>query len=572
MNGNHHWDQQCDVIVVGSGAGGLTAALMAQDLGLDSLIIEKTALIGGTTAVSAGVIWIPDNPLLAALGATDSAEDARTYLRQTVGELYDADKIQAYLDSGPAMVDYLARHTEIRFRPAPLPDYYSNLPGGKESYRALDPEPLDARCLADNRELIRPPHPQIVVGGLMFNTGEVATILRREPGWLGLVFRQAAAQYSAIPWRLRHHSSPRLTLGNALIGRCLLSIWKRQIPLWRHTALLDLIRDEQGAVIGLTASKDGKILRLRARRGVILATGGFSANPQLRAQHLRRSPNVDRSVAPDFNCGDGILAGIRSGAATDLMEEAWWIPSYRINRAQLSSGMFMERAFPGSLMVDQSGKRFTNEAANYDHTGRSLANLSASQGADSPAFFIFDGRFRSRYMAGPLMGAPSLFDVFWSKEVKELIVKAPSIEALATRLGIDPSALQLSVDRFNQFAITGVDRDFNRGEERYDRHYSDPRVKPNSTMAPLLKPPFYALPVYAGDIGTKGGLATDRDARVLDAGGSAIPGLYAIGNTAASLMGRSYPGGGVTIGPSMVFGTRAALHIADKSIDDLKQE
>ena len=567
-NDSNNWDYQYDVVIVGSGAGGMTAALIAHDLGLDALVIEKSDLVGGTTAVSAGVVWIPDNPQLKSIGYPDSQEEAVTYLKETVGDDYDKEKVNAYLDTGPTLIRFLEQKSEIAFRPVGLPDYYADRPGGKDGNRALDPLPLSARELGEDIKLLRPPHPQIVVGGMTFTTGEVATILRKEPGWLKLVLKRALRHYLDLPWLFMQGTSPRLTLGNALVGRCMLSLRQRNIPIWCKTKLKRLIREESG-VIGLVAERDNREVSIKAKRGVILAAGGFGANPDMRKTYLTRSPETERSVAPDINTGDGIAAGMALGADTNLMDEAWWIPVYRLRESKLTCGMFMERSFPGSLIVNSQGKRYLNEAANYDDAGRAMANTNTSGNRETPSYYIFDTRCRENYIAGPLQPMPAIMDALLSSETKELVVKAPDLTTLAEKLNIDPATLKDTVERFNDQALAGVDTDFHRGEETYERHYSDPTVGPNSTMAPINEAPYYAIPIFAGDIGTKGGLVTDKDARVLDKDGKTINGLYAIGNTAASIMGRSYPGGGVTIGPSMVFGARAAQHIAGKALTDL---
>jgi len=561
------WDFDFEVVVIGSGAGGMTAAMVAHDLGLDVLVVEKSRLLGGTTAVSGGAVWIPDNPHMQAIGYPDSIDDALTYMKATIGEDCDEDKSLAYIETGPALVRYFEKYTKVAFRAGPLPDYYSDLPGGKDKYRALDPLPLGARELGDDIDLLRPPHPQTTVAGVTFTTGEVATILRRDPGWLWLTIRLMGRHFLDFAWRLRSRSAPRLTLGNALVARCLLSLRQRSIPIWRQTSFKDLIRDSNG-VVGILAERDNREIRIRARRGVILAAGGFGSNREMRQAFLVRSPNVERSVAPDVNTGDAIAAGVRVGADTDLMDEAWWIPVYRLVNSKLTCGMFFDRAFPGSIIVNQHGRRYMNDAANYDETGRAMANAASVELPDTPSYYIFDARYRRNYIAGPLQPSPVLFDNFLSREIRDLIIKARSLSGLAGKLGMDPTALIDTVERFNDYARAGDDRDFRRGEETYERHYSDPRVRPNSTMAPITAAPFYAIPIYAGDIGTKGGLVTDRDGRVRDVKGEPIPGLYAVGNSSASIMGRTYPAGGVTIGQAMVFGARAAMHIAGKTLPE----
>ena len=561
------WDFQHDVVVVGSGAGGMTAALIASDLGLDAIVIEKSDLIGGTTAVSGGAVWVPNNPQMQAIGYQDSTDEALTYLKGTIGELYEEQRLRAYVETGPALVRYLEKHSKVAFRAGPLPDYYSNLPGGKDKYRALDPVPLSARELGEDIKVLRPPHPKTTVAGVTFTTGEVATILRKDSGWLKLALGLALRHFLDIPWHLKFKSAPRLCLGNALVARCLLSLRQRNIPIWRETAFKDLVKDDSG-VVGITAERGNQEIRIRARRGVILAAGGFGSNPQMRKTWLTRSPDVARSVAPDVNTGEAIAAGMRLGAQTDLMDDAWWIPVYRLEASKLTCGMFFDRAFPGSIIVNERGERFMNDASNYDQTGRAMANAAPAGKPDTPSFFIFDAHYRKNYIAGPLQPSPGFVDAFLPREIRDNFIKAPSLASLAARLNIDPAALQRTVGRFNEQAQRGKDEDFGRGEEAYERHYSDPKVSPNSTMAPITEAPFYAVPIYAGDIGTKGGLVTDMDARVQDGDGNAIPGLYAVGNTSASIMGHTYPGGGVTIGPSMVFGARAAMHIAGKPLPE----
>jgi len=561
------WDCSHDVVIVGSGAGGLTAALVARDLGLDALVIEKSELIGGTTAVSGGAVWIPNNPQMLAAGVTDSTEEALRYLRETIGDDYDDEKLRAYVETGPALIRYLEKHTDVAFAAGPLPDYYSNRPGGKIKYRALDPLPLSARELGDDIRILRPPHPQTKVAGVTFTTGEVGKILRKEPGWLTLAFKLAFRHFSDFSWRRRFNSAPRLTIGNALVARCLISLRKRGVPIWRETAFEDLVTGA-GRIVGVVARREGRQVRIGAGLGVIFAAGGFGSNPEMRKAWLARCPDVERSVAPDINTGEAIAAGIRAGADTGLMDEAWWIPVYRLDESGLTCGMFFDRAFPGSIIVNQRGERFMNEAANYDEAGREMIKARVAGEPDVPSYFIFDAHYRRNYLAGPLQPSPGVFDAFLPKEVREKFIKAPTLAALATELGVDGAVLERTVARFNELARSGKDSDFGRGEEAYERHYSDPRVSPNSTMAPITQAPFYAVPIHAGDIGTKGGLLTDRDARVLGVNGEPIPGLYAVGSSSASVMGRTYPAGGVTIGPAMVFGARAVMQIAGKSLPD----
>ncbi len=558
------WDADYDVVVVGSGAAGMTAALITANLGLRTAIIESCAVLGGTTAVSGGAVWVPANHLMAERGYPDSLAEGLQYLEETLGEHFDPALAQAYLETGPKLIRYLEANSRLAFRAGPLPDYYSNRPGGKVRYRALDPLPLAARELGGDIDLLRAPHPQTVIFGATFTTDEVATILRKDKGWIGLIARRMARHYLDLPWLIRRGTSPRLTLGNALIGRLMLSLRDREVPILTQTRLESLVRTE-GRIAGLVAIRDGKQMRLRARRGVILAGGGFGANPEMRAKFLKRAPDVARGVAPaDINTGEAIAAGMAVGAATSLMDEAWWIPVYRLESAALTCGMFFDRAFPGCMIVNHKGARFMNDGSNYDEAGRAMADAAATP--DEPSFYIFDEHYRRNYLAGPMLAMPRAFDAMLPEDVNRIVIKADSLSELAGKLGIDPAGLEAGVARYNAFAQSGIDEDFHRGEETYERHYSDPKHMPNSTLGSIGKAPFYAIAIHVGDIGTKGGLATNCDGQVIDETVKPILGLYAAGSSAASMMGRTYPAGGVTIGPAMIFGARAAMHLAGKSI------
>lgn len=558
------WDYSTDLLIIGSGAGGLTSAIIAKDLDADVLVIDKSKLYGGTTAMSGGNVWIPCNPQMEALGYSDTQREAMTYLKQTVGKDVPEDKLRSYLQTGPALIRYLQKHTPVQFAAGPLPDYYASLPGGKAKYRALDPVPISARQLGDLIQKLRPPHPLTIVAGVAFTTGEIATVLTKGKGWLTTVYLLAARQFLDIPWRLKSKLPRRLTLGNALIARCLLASRERDIPIRLETSFDSLLL-EDGRVVGITAVCKGKSMRIQARQGVVIAAGGFSHNAAMRAEFLPRSPDAQWSVAPAEDTGDGIQGGRAIGGDIHLMEEAWWSPVFQLPVSKLACAMFMDRSFPGSLIVNQQGQRFMNEAANYDEVGRAIANAGSTA---SPAYYIFDSRYRRRYLAGPLLPMPSFMDVFLNRDRKKLMLKANTLAGLSAKLDLPAKALEETVNRYNQFSEKGFDIDFHRGEDAYERHYSDPKVGPNSTLAPLTSPPYYAIPVYPGDIGTRGGLVTDRDARVLKPDGIAIPGLYAVGNSSASVMGRSYPGGGATIGPAMVFGARAAMSATGKSLPD----
>lgn len=561
-------DLTTDVLVVGSGGGGLTAAIVAADGGADVLVIEKSPLVGGSTAISGGAIWIPCNHLMEEVQIRDSLSEARDYLAATIGSESEDGRLNVYLTTGPSLVAYLESRTHVRFRPGPLPDYRANSPGGKRCARALDPEPIERSKLAMDAKFIRPPLPETKVMGITFTAAEIARILRKEPGWLTLALKLGLRQCLDKLHNPRARLPRRLTLGSALIARALISLRERGVEVRASTALVRLII-EQGSVVGAIVSRNGQEATIRARNGVIIAAGGFSHNKAMRAAYLPASPNPQMSVAPDESMGDGIAAGVAAGGVLNLMGEAWWAPVYKKHGSPRSSAMFMERAFPGSIIVNSQACRFMNEAADYDLAGRAMKREIEHSSTRHSFHFIFDEQFRRSYLAGPLLPHPRFLDAFISRDAIRSVVSAPSIRELAKRIGLQsPSALETTIRDFNEAALSGCDREFGRGEEPYDRHYSDPSNAPNSTMRPIAKPPFYALRIYLGDIGTKGGLATDSDARVLNDSGEPILGLYAIGNSSSSPMLGAYPGGGATIGPAMVFGARAAMHALNINEND----
>ncbi|KXK10801.1 MAG: 3-ketosteroid dehydrogenase [Chloroflexi bacterium OLB14] len=352
-----------------------------------------------------------------------------------------------------------------------------------------------------------------------------------------------------------------LALGQALIARLRLSLKDEKIPIWLNTPLKELIV-EDGAVAGVLAEKDGKPFRIRANKGVILAAGGFDHNQAMREEFQKGPVNHLWSSGSPGNTGDAIQAGIKIGAKIDLMEDAWWGPSSMPPHMPV---MFHvgERSYPGAIIVNAAGKRFTNEAASYVEVVHAMYEKDSAENKHVPATFIMDSRFRNKYIFGtlfPMQPIPkSYFESGYFK-------RGDTLEELAQACGLDPKNLTETITRFNQFARNGVDEDFQRGASAYDRYYGDPTVKPNPCLAPIEKPPFYAVQMVPGDLGTKGGLVIDEFARVLSADGSPISGLYAAGNTSASVMGNTYPGAGSTIGPAMTFGYIAAKHIAGGKI------
>ncbi|MCW3479691.1 FAD-binding protein [Neisseriaceae bacterium JH1-16] len=553
-----------DVVVVGSGAGALASAIVAHDLGLSVLVVEKSDRYGGTSAVSGGGVWIPCNHQIAALGGEDNRADALTYLKAATRGMVADSKLETYVDHAAPMLRWFETNTRVRFRSLPLyADYYQALPGSRPGFRTMDPESFDAAELGDEFFTMREPSPGTLVGGrLAMTAAEAQRMLSKEKGWVRLLGGLAVRYWLDIGWRRRTRRDRYLALGNALIGRLRRSMLDRDIPLWLNSPLVDLV-EAGGRVTGVVVEQGGQHRTLTATRGVILGAGGFERNQALRERFLPGPTSTDWSSTPPHNTGDALLAGLKLGAATDLTDHAWWAPTMHVPGEEKQRTLFMERALPGCVLVNGDGRRFVNEAAPYTDIVYAMYDDHAKTGRSVPAWLVFDARFRRRYPMGPLLPGYAQSDArvpadWWGK----VIHRADSLATLARQIGVDAVGLADSVAKMNGYAEHGEDPEFGKGGNAFDRYYGDPDNKPNPCLAPLAKAPYYAVRVDAGDIGTKGGLLTDEHARVLREDGSAIVGLYAIGNTSASVMGPTYPGAGSTLGPAMTFGYLAAHHLA----------
>lgn len=550
---------EVDVLIVGSGAGALTAAVVAAKGGADVLVVEKSDLYGGTSATSGGAVWIPNSHLAKAAGAEDSPEDAFAYIRAlTDKEIPDA-KVWAFIHNSSAMLCWLEQNTAVKMHAVPAIDYHPDVKGGKAAWRTHESKPLHASELGESFETLRPQHQMAqLFGRISWTLAEAGQLVFRYSGWRTLLVKMMARYAADIPQRLKSKRDRRMTLGNALVGRLRLSLNATNAKLWCSTPLRELIT-ENGAVVGAIVERKGKKITVRARKAVILAAGGFEHNVEMRRKHLGKSIDPKWSGSQSNNTGDAIAAGVRVGAATAQMDSAWWSPSLRFEGEPRARMMTFERALPGSLMINQAGRRYMNEAESYHVTGRRMLDLDEPQASTIPSYIVFDSSYRKRYAMGALM--PGIPDWLHSRRVRAHLAKANTWEDLARQINVPASALSQTIARFNTYARRGFDEDFGRGSNAYDRAYGDPHVSPNPNLSPLETAPFYAMPVFPGDIGTNGGLATNEHAQVLNTEGLPIPGLYAIGNTSASVMGHSYPGAGGTIGPSMTFAFVAARHI-----------
>lgn len=494
-----------------------------------------------------------------ASGAQDSYEAARTYMDAVIGDVGPAsspERRDAFLRVGPKMVDWL-KGLGFQFMQAKgYPDYYPERAGGSTEGRCIEGDFFDWRKLGPWADKMRTPGSKGMPWPIPMHTFEAPQMALALRTWSGFSFAIKLMGFRSIGGRLRRK---RLAgIGGSLIGQLLQLVVARSIPIWLQCSMLELIvRD--GTVSGLIVQKEGKKMSVGATCAVILTSGGFAHNLEMRQEYEPHPITTNWTSASPGDLGDAIRAGINIGAATALMDDAWWGPTF-IDKDGLPMFFLSERSLPFGFVVDSSGKRFMNESASYVDCGHLQYERNKIVPA-IPAFLIFDSRHRSHYLFGTMMPHST------PKEALEsgLMIKADSLEDLARACNIDSAGLLSTATRFKGFCETGKDEDFHRGDSAYDRFYSDPRVKPNPNLGSVERPPFYAVKVWPGDLGTKGGLLTDQYARVLREDGSVIKGLYAAGNTSASVMGHTYPGPGSTIGPAMTFGYIAARHAASGS-------
>ncbi|MFD4194734.1 3-oxosteroid 1-dehydrogenase [Amycolatopsis thermoflava] len=545
-----------DVVVVGSGAAGMTAALAAADAGLSVVVIEKAARFGGSTARSGGGVWIPGNEALRAAGVEDTPEAARAYLEAIVGDVVPAELRQAFLDHGPEVVSFVHRVTPLRLQWVPgYSDYHPEAPGGRAGGRSVEPKPFDGKLLGAELYNLEPPYSGAPLG---------VPITQADYRWLSLLARHPKGALRVLRiggrWLTGLARGKRLlSMGQALAAGLRAGLLRAGVPVWLDTPLTDLVTEDE-RVTGVVVQRDGREETVRARLGVVLAAGGFEHNDEMRAKYQRSPIGTEWTVGAKANTGDAILAGLKLGASVALMDDAWWGPTIPLTGGPWFA--LAERSRPGCILVNARGERFVNESAPYVEAVHAMYGPGDGPGENIPTWLIFDQRYRDRYMftgVGPRQKLPGR----WFKA--GIVAKAPTLGELAARIEVPTAALESTVERFNGFARRGIDEDFRRGQSAYDHYYGDPRHKPNPSLGPLDKAPFYAVKIVPGDLGTKGGLRTDTHARVLREDGSVIPGLYAAGNTSAAVMGHTYAGPGATIGPAMVFGFLASRHLATQN-------
>ncbi|MFJ6795236.1 3-oxosteroid 1-dehydrogenase [Streptomyces sp. NPDC091268] len=544
-----------DVVVVGSGASGMTAALTAAGRGLSVLVVEKAPTFGGSAARSGAGIWLPNNSVILAAGVPDTPAKAAAYLSAVVGPDVPVERQAAFLANGPRMLDFVMANSPLRFRFMDgYSDYYPDLPGGLPGGRSIEPDQIDGTILGAELARLNPAYLPVPAGMVVFS---------QDYKWLNLAAVNAkglavSTECLARGTKAALYGQKPLTMGQALAAGLRAGLMRAGVPVWLNSPLVDLVQ-EGGAVTGVVVDKEGVRGVVRARKGVVIGSGGFEHDAQMRAQYQQQPIGTQWSVGAKENTGDGIRAGARAGAALALMEDAWWGPSIPLPGEPYFC--LAERTLPGGLIVNAAGARFVNEAAPYSDVVHVMYEKDrARAGSHIPAWLIVDQNYRNKYLFKDILPTLVFPDAWYEAGAAK---KAWTWDALAGRIGVPAAALRATLNRFNAQARSGTDPDFHRGDTAYDHYYTDPGVTPNSCLAPIWAPPFHAFKIVPGDLGTKGGIVTDARARALRADGSVIRGLWAAGNASAAVMGHSYAGAGSTIGPAMTFGYVAANDIAD---------
>jgi succinate dehydrogenase/fumarate reductase flavoprotein subunit len=554
-----------DVVVVGSGASGMAAAVTAKLHGLNVIVVEKESFYGGTTARAGGGLWIPNNSYAKKEGISDTWENASRYLRHSIGNRYDEKRVDAFLTSGPEMLDFFENNTELQFVVAPAyADYHPDWPGGIAGGRTVFPLPFDARPLGKELLKIAPPLKELTFLGMHIgSTRELVHFFNatRSIHSASVVARRLAQH--AYDMLIYKHPT-QLSNGAALIARLLKSAFDAGIPIWTSSPVIRLLKQANRVVGVIVRTPEGDI-ELRSRRGVVLACGGFPHDLKRRKQLYKHARNNGNhwSAGYEANTGDGLRMAEEVGADenTDVSNPAAWAPVSLVPRKE-GFGVyphFMDRQKPGRIVVTRNGKRFTNEANSYHDFIQELTAACEGE-AETCAFLVTDHPSFRRYGLGAARPSP----VPYGRHLRSgYIQRANTIAELAQKLGVSPGGLQQTVENFNVDARQGKDPEFGRGTTSYNLYFGDPSHRPNPCLGPIETGPFYGLKLVPGDIGTVAGLRTDEYARVLDKNHLPIPGLYAVGNDQASVFAGQYPGGGATLGPGMTFGYIAGRYLAN---------
>jgi 3-oxosteroid 1-dehydrogenase len=553
-----------DVVVVGSGAAGILAGIRAADLGLEAVVLEKAHAYGGTSATSGGGMWMPNHKLE---GHQDTPEQALQYLQAVTGGVVPEPRLRAFVDNAPRVISYFSE-MGIGFEvQKALPDYSPELPGSVPG-RTMFFRELDGGELGSDYLLMREPFFQaLMLGRYSTDVREAAALVRRSRGWRLVAAKIILRYWLDFGQRARGPRDRRATRGAALVGTLRRELRRRNVALQLNSALQELVV-EDGRVTGVVVSSDGRLRTIKARRGVILAAGGWEHNQAIRDENLPVKTQTVSSLSPaGGNTGDALKAGIAIGAATEFMDCMWWAPVLHLplegRNREIPYSLTNDQRHPNSIMVNRAGERFVNENCSYDEFGIAMVADQQKSGANVPCWLIFDGAFRDKYMCGPIMPNDLMPDRkipghWWD----QYLYRAGSVAELAAKIGVPEDRLEHTVARFNADAAVGEDTQFGRGKSAYDHHWGDPDVKPNPCLGPIDRAPFYAVRVDLGDLGAKGGLKADANAQVMSREGRPIQGLYAVGNCSGCAFGNAYPGGGGTLGPAVTFAFVAVNHLA----------
>ncbi|ODQ90395.1 3-ketosteroid-delta-1-dehydrogenase [Mycolicibacterium flavescens] len=551
-------DTEVDLLVVGSGTG-MAAALAAHERGLSVLIVEKSCYVGGSTARSGGALWLPASTVIDNGGGADTAERAKTYLDAVVDGTAPGQRSDAFVANVGATVDLLHRATPMRlFWAKDYSDYHPEAPGGTAVGRTCECRPLDTAVLGEYRSRLRPGVMEVKIP--MPTTGA-------DYRWLNLMSRVPRKGLPVVAKRLGQGVGGLLlgrryaAGGQALAAGLFAGVLRAGIPIWTDTALQRLVTDGD-RVSAAVVRHGGAEITVTARRGVVLAAGGFDHNMDMRWKFQSERLGEHASLGADSNTGDGMRIAQDLGAAIDLMDQSWWFPAFAAVPGADPKVMLAERSLPGSIIVDQSGSRFVNEASDYMSFGQRVLERERAGDPVESMWLVFDQKYRNSYvLAAELFPRMPIPDAWYQAGIAH---RADTFTALAADMGVDPSALTSTIQRLNESSAAGVDLDFQRGASAYDRYYGDPTVTPNPNLRALDRGPFYAVKMVLSDLGTCGGLRADDRARVLREDGSAIPGLYAVGNNAGNAFGATYPGAGATIAQGLVYGYIAANDAAEQ--------
>lgn len=559
-------EMNCDVLVAGSGIAGMSAAITAAHHGLKVIVVEKADQFGGTTACSGGWLWIPNSSLAKEQDINESPGSVETYVKGEAGAHYDAERFETFLKRGPEAIDFFTRNTAVQFDIAPAyPDYHPEALGASKGGRSMSTKPFDGLELGPNLKRLAPPLPELMVFGMMLGSGkEIWHFLRAFKSLESFVF-VTRLLLSNLMDVLRYGRSMRLTNGNALVGRLMKSAEGLNIEML-HAAPVKKLIVENDRVTGAVIERDGRRQSIKAKRGVVLACGGFSHDVERRKALYPHTPTgVEHySPVPVTNTGDGqrMAEAVGGQFNANLDQPAAWVPVSLVPRGDGSRGVmphFIDRAKPGVIAVTSHGKRFANESNSYHDFVQGIISSSAGQ-KEAFAWLVCDQTALRSYGLGRVAAFPMPI----GRHLRTGYLKrGNTLPELAQAIGVDSTTLQATVDEFNRHAAKGEDPVFGKGSSLYNRFMGDPRNKPNPCLRPLNRGPYYAVKLVVGDVGTFAGLETDTHGRVLNAGRHPISGLYAVGGDAATVMGGTYPGAGITLGPGLTFGYLAGLHLAD---------